>query len=95
MTGQSRKTRDILGFKVKDLDAGCGGGTQPVSVGREDEGVDNVACLERVEVLALIEVPEHGNTVFATRSREGSVGGDRNCVDVARVSVMVGLQLEF
>ena len=46
-------------------------------------------------MLALIEVPEHSNTVLAPRSSERAIGGDGNGIDVARVSVVVGLQLEF
>ena len=57
---------DILGLKVKDLNARCGGSAQPVSVGRKDKSIDNVAGFERVEVLALVEVPEHCDTVLAS-----------------------------
>jgi hypothetical protein len=46
-------------------------------------------------VLALVKIPEHGNTVFAAGSRERAIGGDRDGVDVARVPVVIGLQLEF
>jgi len=58
--------RDVLGLKVKDLDARCSRSAQPVSVGREDKGIDNVACFERIEMLALVEVPEHCDTVLAS-----------------------------
>ena len=37
-----------------DLDAGAGGGTQPVSVGAEAQGVDDVTSVQRVQVLAFI-----------------------------------------
>ena len=59
-----------LALKIKDLDAGRGRSAEPVAVGREDEGVDDVAGLERVQVLALVEIPKHGDTVLATRCRE-------------------------
>jgi len=65
-----RKRRDILGLKVKDLDTGCCGCAQPVSVGREDKSVDDISCFERVEVLALVEIPEHSDTILASRSGE-------------------------
>lgn len=50
-----------------------------------------VASGEGVEMLGLIEIPEHGCAVFATRSAEGAVGGDGDSVDVAGVADMVGL----
>ena len=84
-----------LALKVEDLDAGGGGSAQPVAVGGEDEGVDNVTGLEGVEVLALVEVPEHGDTVLAAGSSERTVGRDGDGVDVAGVAVVVGLELEL
>ena len=53
--------------------------------------MDLIACLEGVEVLGLVEVPEHGCTVLAAGSAKGSVGGDGDCVDVAGVADVVGL----
>ena len=87
--------RHALALKVEDLDARRGRRAEPVTVGGEDKGVDNIASLERVQVLALVEVPEHGDTVLATGGREGTVGGDRDGVDVTRVAVVVGLELEL
>jgi hypothetical protein len=84
---------DRLGLEVEDLDARLGSGAQPVSVGREDERVDNVSGFERVQVLAVVEVPEHGDTVLATGSGQGSIGGDGEGVDVTSVAEVVGLQL--
>ena len=59
-----------LALKVEDLDARCSCRAEPVAVGREDKGIDNVTGLERVQVLALVEVPEHGDTVLAAGGRE-------------------------
>jgi hypothetical protein len=84
---------EILGLKVPDLDRLGGGGAEPVPVGREDEGVDGVAGVERVEVLALLEIPEHGGAVLATRGAEGTVGGDGHAVEVAGVAHKVGPEL--
>lgn len=61
---------DALGLEVEDLDASRGGSAQPVSVGREDEGVDGVTSLEGVEVLAVRQLPEHGDTVLAAGGAE-------------------------
>jgi hypothetical protein len=46
-------------------------------------------------VLALVQVPEHGDTVLATGGSEGTVGGDGDGVDVTSVAIVVGLQLEL
>lgn len=85
----------LLALKVEDLDARCGRRAEPVAVGREDKGVDDVAGLERVEMLALVEVPEHGDTVLATGRRKGAIRGNRDGVDVASVAVVVSLELEL
>jgi hypothetical protein len=91
---------DVLGLELVDLallleieddDARGGGGAQPVTVGGEDKGVDLVTSVERVKVLALVQVPEHGGTVLATGSAKGTVGGDGDGVDVAGVTDVVSL----
>jgi hypothetical protein len=79
-------------LKVEDGDAAGGGGAEPVAVGGEDESVDLVAGVEGVEVLGLVEIPEHGDTVLATGGAEGSVGRDGDGVDVAGVTDVVGLE---
>ena len=95
MNHEQDREQYVLALKVEDLDARRGGGAEPVAVGGEDEGVDDVAGLERVEVLALVEVPEHGDAVLATGGRERTIGGDGDSVDVAGVAVVVGLELEL
>ena len=47
-----------------DLDAGSGGRTQPVAVGAEAEGVDDVSSVQGVEVFAFVQVPQHGLAVL-------------------------------
>jgi len=56
---------DGLGLEVPDLDARVRRRAQPVAVGREDHRVDNRVGLQRVEVLALVQVPEHRGAVLA------------------------------
>ena len=46
-------------------------------------------------MLALVEIPEHSDAVLASRSGERAIGGDGHCVDVAGVTIVIGLQLEF
>ena len=78
-------------LEVEDDDAGGGGSAQPVAVGREDKGVDLITGGERVQVLGLVQVPEHGGSVLATGSAERTIGGDGDGVDVAGVADVVGL----
>ena len=78
-------------LKIEDDDAGGGGSAQPVAVGREDKGVDLVTGGERVQVLGLIQVPEHGCSVLATGGAQRTIGGDGDGVDVAGVADVVGL----
>lgn len=44
-------------------------------------------------MFVFVEVPEHGDAVFAARRTQGSVWRDGNGGDVAAVSEMIGLQL--
>lgn len=92
---------DVLGLELVDLalllevedgDAGGSGGAEPVAVGGEDKGVDLVTGVEGVEVLGLVEVPEHGDTVLATGGAEGTIGGDCDGVDVTAVTNVVRLE---
>lgn len=45
-------------------------------------------------MFALVEVPEHSNTIFAAGSAKGTIGGDSHGVDGAGVSNVVGAKLE-
>ena len=80
-------------LKVEDDDAAGRGGAEPVAVGGEDEGMDLVVGVEGVEVLGLVEIPEHGGTVLAAGGAEGTVGGDGDGVDIPGVADVVGLDL--
>ena len=46
-------------------------------------------------MLALVQVPKHGDAVLAAGCGKRTVRGDRDGVDVAGVAVVVGLQLEL
>lgn len=78
-------------LQIEDDDGAGGRGAEPVAVGREHEGVDLVTGGEGVEVLGLVEVPEHGGAVFAAAGAERAVGRDGDGVDVAGVADVVGL----
>ena len=61
-------------LQVEDDDGARGRGAQPVPVGREDERVDLVAGRQRVQVLRLVQIPQHRRAVFAARGAQRSVG---------------------
>ena len=82
-----------LALEVKDLDARGSRSAQPVAVRRKDEGIDNVAGLKRIEVLAVGKLPKHGNAVLAARSAERAIRRNGHRVDVALVAVVVGGEL--
>ncbi len=79
-------------LEVEDDDGAGGSSAQPVSVWREDEGVDLITSVERVEVLGLVKIPEHGGSVLSTGGAEGSIWGDGDGVDVTGVTNVVGLE---
>lgn len=54
--------------------------------------MDLVTGVQGVQVLRLVQVPQHGGSVLSTRSAQRSVGGDGDGVDVSAVSDVVGLQ---
>lgn len=78
-------------LQIEDDDARGGGSAQPVAVWRENEGVDLVTGGERVKVLGLVEIPEHGGSVLATGGAQGTIGRDSDSVDVTGVTDVVGL----
>jgi hypothetical protein len=53
--------------------------------------VDLVTSGERVEVLGLVQVPQHGGSVLTTGGTQGAIGRDGDGVDVAGVTDVVGL----
>jgi len=82
-----------LGLKIPDLDGGLSGSAQPVSRGREGEGIDDITSVEAVKLLSVVEIPESGGTVLASRSAERSIRRNSDRVDVSRVSNQVSDQL--
>lgn len=55
--------------------------------------MDLVVGVEGVQVLGLVKVPEHGGTVLAAGSAEGTIGRDGDGVDVTGVTDVVSLEL--
>ncbi len=81
-----------LGFQIPNLDGTTHGRAQPVLVGREAHGVDDVASIERGQVLALVQVPQHGHAVLAARGAQGAVRRHSDGVDIALVALQVVVQ---
>lgn len=63
------------------LDGFVGGGAEPVVAWGEAQAVDGAAGVERIEVLALADVPQHSNAVLATGGAERPIGGDGDGVE--------------
>ena len=53
--------------------------------------MDLVTGGQRVEVLGLVQVPEHSGSVLTTGGAQGAIGRDGDGVDVAGVTDVVGL----
>lgn len=86
MEGRFQGSDTLLGFKIPDHDSGGSGSAQPVSDGREAQSVDNVTSFQRGKVVAQVEIPKHGSTVFTTRGTERTIRGDSDSVDVTSVA---------
>lgn len=54
--------------------------------------MDLITSVKGVQVLRLVEVPEHGGSVLSSGSAEGSIWGDGDGVDVTGVTDVVGLE---
>jgi len=85
--------KDILVLQIPDLDGGIGGGAQPVVLRREAHGVDGRVGIEGVQVLSVVDIPEHGGSVLTTGSAEGSIRRDGDGVEDTGMSSQVGFQL--
>lgn len=55
--------------------------------------MDDIIRLERVQMLAFLQVPEHSDAVLATRSAERAVRRHGHGVEIAGVVLQVGAQL--
>jgi len=82
-----------LGLEIPNLDARVGGSAQPIAVWREGKSVDDISSLKGVEVFGVVQIPEHNNTVLATRGAKRTVRGDSNGVDITSVANVVSSEL--
>jgi len=83
---RSKGVNNNLGLQVPNLNALISSGTQPVSVGGEDKGMDDFSSIEGVQTLALVQVPKHGGSILSSRGTETAIGGDAHSVKVSRMS---------
>jgi len=85
--------QDVLVLQVPDLDGSIGGGAQPVVLRGEAHGVDGGVVLQRVQVLSIIDIPQHGGSVLTTGTTKRTIRRDGDGVQDTSVSGQVGLQL--
>ena len=64
-----------------------------VPVRAESKSIDGVSMVQGVEVLAIIEIPQHCLGVLTTRGAERAIRGHGDGVQVASVADVVSLQL--
>lgn len=83
---RSQSIYNNLGLKIPNLDLLISCSTQPVTVGGEAKGVDDLTSIKRVKTLALVQVPKHSSSVLSSRSTEGSIGGNAYGIKVSGVS---------
>lgn len=83
----------LLACQIPDLDGWTVGNAQPVTVGREAQGIDDVIVLKSVQVLAVIEIPQQSLGVLATGSAQRTIGRDGHGVKITVVAMMIVLQL--
>jgi len=81
-----QNSEQLLVFKIPNSDRLLSGGTEPISVGAESKSVDDTFGVQAGQFLALIEVPEKGISVTATRSAERGIRRNGNSVDDTSVS---------
>ena len=82
-----------LAFQIPNLDAFVRGGAEPVPIGRKDEGMDDFTGIQRVQPLALVQIPQHGGAVFAPRGAETAVGRDADGVEIPGVTHQIVAEL--
>lgn len=67
--------------------------TKPnVPVWREAQSSDDVIVVQSVEVLAIVQVPQHGFAVFSAAGTQTTVRRDGNGIEVTCVSKVVDLK---
>ena len=84
---------NVLRFKIPDLDGVLCGCAEPVAVGREAERVDDGARVQRVQPLALSQVPQQGSMVFPSGGAQRTIRTHSDGVDVPAVTLESAAEL--
>jgi hypothetical protein len=84
-----------LGLEIPDLDTSRGSSTEPVTVRGESKSMDKRSSFKRVEMLGIIKIPEHDNTILTGGSTERTIGGDGDSVNITVVTNEVGTELHL
>lgn len=66
---------------------------QPVVARREAKAIDGAARVQGVQMLALADVPQHGNSVLATGGAQRAIRRNRHCVQNRCVAYKIGHEL--
>ena len=82
----SQRINHNLTLQIPNLNLLVGSSTQPVTIWREAEGVDDFSGVKTVESLSLVQIPKHGGSVLSSRGTEGSIRRHTYGVDVSGVS---------
>ncbi len=93
LAGLGDAVDDSLGLEVPDFNTVVRGSAEPVVLRGERQGVYGGSGGQRVQVLALVDVPEHGGAVLATRGDQGTVRRDGQGVYDTVVTNQVGAKL--
>jgi len=85
--------QDVLVFQIPDLDGSIGGCAQPVVLRREAHSVDGAVGIQGIQVLTVVNIPQHSGTVLTTGTTQTSIRRDGDGVKDTGVASQVGFQL--
>merc|ERR1719334_2385052 len=83
----------VLALQIPDLDGRSSSGTKPVPVGTESKSIDGVRMVQGVQMLPIIEVPQHRLGILPPRCTQRTIRAHGYSVQVTCVANVVGLQL--
>jgi len=85
--------KDILVLQIPDHDGSISCGAQPVVLRREAHGVDSAVGVEGIQVLSVIDIPQHSGSILTTGTAKGTIRRDGDGVEDTGMASKVGLQL--
>jgi len=84
--------QDVLVLQVPDLDARVGGSTEPVVLRREAHGVDSAVGIQAVQMLSVVNIPQHSSAVLTTGTAERTIRRDGDGIEHTSMTSQVGFQ---